>query len=142
MIAELADTVVFNDHGSTACGEAATVIPWNVYLYFGDKAILQNQFPSMKAWVDYIKKIDEANGATRLWTVSNHFGDWLSLDAPNASIMTGGTDTGFITSAYYCYSSELVAKAADILGKGDIANEYSQLATEIRKAIQDEYFSK
>jgi alpha-L-rhamnosidase len=132
----------FNMHGSTAWGEAATVIPWNVYLYYGDKAILENQLSSMKAWVDFIKKIDEAHGATRLWTVSNHFGDWLSLDAPDPRIMTGGTDTGFIASAYYCYSSELVAKAAKVLGEEDIASEYSQLATEIRQAIQDEYFSK
>lgn len=132
----------FNMHGSTAWGEAATVIPWNVYLYYGDKAILENQLVSMKAWVDYMKKMDEDHGATRLWTVSNHFGDWLSLDAPDPSMMTGGTDTGFIASAFYCYSSELVAKAAEVLGKECIANEYRQLASEIRKAIQDEYFSK
>ncbi|WP_168714384.1 alpha-L-rhamnosidase [Niallia nealsonii] len=132
----------FNMHGSTAWGEAATVIPWNVYLYFGDKAILENQLSSMKAWVDYIKNIDDANGSTRLWVINNHFGDWLSLDAPEPSIMTGGTDTGYIASAYYCYSSELVAKAATVLGKENMAKEYSELAAEIRKAIQDEYFSK
>ena len=132
----------FNMHGSTAWGEAATVIPWNVYLFYGDKAILENQLASMRAWVDYIKKIDDDHGATRLWTESNHFGDWLSLDSPDPEILTGGTDTGFIASAYYCYSSELVAKAATALGKEDMAKEYGRLEEEIRKAIQDEYFSK
>lgn len=132
----------FNGHGSTAWGEAATVIPWNVYLYYGDKAILKNQLASMKAWVDYIKNIDDEHGKTRLWTVSNHFGDWLSLDGPDSGAPTGGTDTGFIASAYYCYSSELVAKAAAALGEKKIEEEYRLLADEIRQAIQEEYFSR
>lgn len=41
--------------GSTAWGEAATIIPWNVYLHYGDKEILVRQYDSMKAWVDYMR---------------------------------------------------------------------------------------
>ncbi|WP_160720498.1 family 78 glycoside hydrolase catalytic domain [Bacillus sp. USDA818B3_A] len=127
--------------GSSAWGEAATVIPWNVYLHYGDKAILEQQFESMKGWVDFIKRADDASGAKRLWTTGFHFGDWLALDGEDPKSPMGGTETAFISSAYYCYSSMLVAKAAKVLGKEEIASEYEQLSNEVRVAIQGEYFT-
>lgn len=128
--------------GSTVWGEAATVIPWNVYLHSGDKGILENQFESMKAWVDYMREADEADGGKRLWTRGFHYGDWLALDNyahPDSSF--GGTDPHFIASAYYFYSASLVSKAARVLGKEDCEKEYGKLADEIRRAVQNEYFS-
>lgn len=128
--------------GSSAWGDAATIIPWNVYLQYGDKKILEQQFESMKGWVDYIKKADDNSGSKRLWTTGFHFGDWLALDGDNPSMPTGGTDIAFISSAYYCYSSMIVAKAAKVLGKEELAKEYEELSNEVREAIRDEYFSK
>lgn len=131
-----------NGGGSSAWGDAATIIPWNVYLHYGDKAILEQQFDSMKAWVDYIKRADEESGSKRLWTTGFHFGDWLALDGENPNFPTGGTEVSFISSAYYCYSAGLVAKAAKVLGMEDVSNEYENLSNEVRTAIQDEYFTK
>ncbi|WP_462409553.1 glycoside hydrolase family 78 protein [Neobacillus sp. Marseille-QA0830] len=127
--------------GSSAWGEAATVIPWNVYLHYGDKAILEQQFESMKGWVDYIKRADDASSAKRLWTTGFHFGDWLALDGDDPHSPMGGTETAFISSAYYGYSSMLVAKAAKVLGKEEMAREYEELSNEVRAAIQAEYFT-
>ncbi|EKC70090.1 protein containing Bacterial alpha-L-rhamnosidase domain protein, partial [human gut metagenome] len=42
-------------------GDAACIIPWNLYLFYGDKSILEDQFVSMKSWVDYITKVDGDN---------------------------------------------------------------------------------
>jgi alpha-L-rhamnosidase len=127
--------------GSSAWGEAATVIPWNVYLHYGDKAILEQQFESMKSWVDFIQRADEASGAKRLWTTGFHFGDWLALDGDDPNSPMGGTETAFISSAYYSYSSMLVAKAARVIGKEEIAKKYEKLSNEVRAAIQEEYFT-
>jgi alpha-L-rhamnosidase len=96
----------------------------------------------MKAWVDYIKKADDESGAKRLWTTGFHFGDWLALDGEDPSMPTGGTEESFIASAYYCYSSRLVSKAAKVIGKEALAEEYENLSNEVREAIRDEYFSK
>ena len=128
--------------GSSAWGDAATIIPWNVYLQYGDKKILAQQFESMKAWVDFIKTADDNSGGKRLWTTGFHFGDWLALDGTDPNFPTGGTDIPFISSAYYCYSSRIVAKAAKVLGKEDIGKQYEDLSNAIREAIRDEYFSK
>lgn len=128
--------------GSSAWADAATIIPWNVYLHYGDKSILEQQFESMKGWVDYIIRADEASGGRRLWTVGFHFGDWLALDGSNPDSPMGGTDTDFIASAYYAYSSRLVAKAAKILGREEQAAYYERVSEEVKKAIEDEFFTK
>lgn len=128
--------------GSSAWADAATIIPWNVYLHYGDKAILEQQFESMKSWTDYIIRADEESGRRRLWTVGFQFGDWLALDGSNPDSPMGGTDTDFIASAYYCYSSRLTAKAAKVLGKNELADYYGRISEEVKAAIEDEFFSK
>jgi alpha-L-rhamnosidase len=127
---------------STAWGDVATILPWNVYEFYGDSDILEQQFESMRAWVDYIKGVDDASGGKRLWTEGVHFGDWLSLDTPlYTDVRKGGTPHDFIASAFYCYSAGLVAKVANLLGKAEQANAYRQLSEEVKMALQDEYFT-
>lgn len=128
--------------GSSAWGDVATIMPWNVYEFSGDIAILEQQFESMRAWVDYIKGVDEASGGRRLWMEGFHFGDWLALDGgDDPDARKGGTPDDFIASAFYCYSTSLVARAAAQLGKTEQAAAYGQLAAEIKAAIQKEYFT-
>ncbi|MCD7918415.1 MAG: glycoside hydrolase family 78 protein, partial [Clostridiales bacterium] len=139
----------------TACvwGDAAVIIPWNLYLFYGDERILQEQYDSMKGWVEYIRRTD---GDNRHWqggaqprkcrsTAKEvfHFGDWLALDHPNPKPeqCMGGTDEGYIAYVYYARSAELVAKAAAVLGYREDAERYAALSRRIREDIQQEYFS-
>jgi alpha-L-rhamnosidase len=126
---------------SSAWGDAATIIPWNVYEFYGDQSILEQQFESMCAWVEYIKKTDDENGSKRLWTTGFHFGDWLALDGGDPNSPAGGTPEDFISSVYYFYSAQLTARAAAVLGKAVLAARYGTLAEEIKAAIQKEYFT-
>lgn len=129
------------NHGSAAWGDAATVIPWTLYLHYGDIELLRQQFNTMRDWVDYIYRIDESTGGTRLWQSGFHFGDWLALDGEDPQSPMGGTDSFYVASAYYCYSARLVAQAAAALGYADTAAEYFKLVEEIKAAIKDEYFT-
>jgi alpha-L-rhamnosidase len=125
-------------HGSSAWGDAATVIPWNIYTFYGDVALLALHYPNMKLWVDYIRTQD--NGS-HLWQTGFHFGDWLALDGPKPDSCLGGTDVYFVASAYYYLSAKLLAKAAHVLGEKEDAAVYKALAKEIRNAMQCEYFT-
>ncbi len=127
--------------GSSAWGDVATILPWNVYQFYGDKSILEAQFESMRAWVDFIKNIDESSGGKRLWTTGFHFGDWLALDGNDPDSPMGGTPEDFIASAYYYYSTRLTARAAAVLGQEELAQRYAALADEIKAAVQQEYFT-
>lgn len=126
---------------STAWADAATVIPWNVYLHYGDKNILRHQYLSMKGWVDYMKREDDADGAKRLWTTGKHYADWLALDGNYPGGVYGATDPHLIASAYYYYSTSIVAKAAGLLEKEEDAKAYEKLAGEIYEAFVKEYFT-
>ena len=130
------------EHGSCAWGDAATVIPWTLYTFFGDKELLARQFENMTAWTDYIHAQDEARcGGSRLWTCGFHFADWLALDNPDKDSCFGGTDPYFVASAYYYLSASLTAKAAAVLGREAERLRYERLALEVRDAIRREYFT-
>lgn len=127
---------------STACvwGDAACIIPWNLYLFYGDKSILEDQFESMKSWVDYVRKVDGDNHG---WRYVFHYGDWLALDNPNLGSETvmGGTDEEFIANLYYAISAGLVAKAAAVIGKKAEQEEYQKLSDEQLDVVKKEYYS-
>jgi alpha-L-rhamnosidase len=129
--------------GSTAWGDVATILPWNLYEFYGDVSVLEAQFESMRAWVDFIRHKDDSSGGKRLWTEGVHFGDWLALDVTisDPTSRKGGTPEDFIASAFYCYSAQLVAKAAAVLSNTEQADAYARLSAEVKAAIQKEYFT-
>ena len=126
--------------GSCAWADAACVIPWTSYLFYGDKEALSKAYDNMRSWVEWIRRTDESTGGRRLWTVGFHFADWLALDSKNNDVM-GGTDPYFIASAYYYYSTSLLVKAARTLGYTRDEARYGQLLTEIFEALKNEYFT-
>ena len=127
---------------STACvwGDAACIIPWNLYLFYGDQSILEDQFESMKSWVDYVRRVDGDNHG---WRYVFHYGDWLALDNLNqtAEQVMGGTDEEFIANLYYAVSAGLVADAAKVLGKEAEEQEYRKLSREQFDIVKKEYYS-
>ena len=127
---------------STACvwGDAACIMPWNLYLFYGDKSILEDQYDSMKSWVEYIRKVDGNNSG---WRYVFHYGDWLALDnpQPGPEQVMGGTDEEFIANLYYAVSAGLVAKAALLLGKAEDADRYQRLSDEQFDLVKKEYYS-
>ena len=127
---------------STACvwGDAACIIPWNLYLFYGDQSILEDQFESMKSWVDYVRRVDGDNHG---WRYVFHYGDWLALDNLNqtAEQVMGGTDEEFIANLYYAVSAGLVADSAKVLGKEAEEQEYRKLSREQFDIVKKEYYS-
>ncbi len=130
------DVLTKGEGGSTAWADASVIVPWTTYLAYGDKRILEVQYPSMKGWVEYMKSRAEDDN---LWTGDVHFGDWLAF-ATNRSDYTGATtEKDLIATAYYSYSSGLLAKIAAIIGNNEDAKKYAQLSGDIKKAFQKEF---
>ncbi|MBB6693484.1 family 78 glycoside hydrolase catalytic domain [Cohnella xylanilytica] len=122
-------------YNSAAWGDAATIVPWTVYLSYGDKRILEDQYDSMKGWVEFIRRQGDNE---YLWDTGFHFADWLALDAKPGAYM-GATDMHYVATAYYAYSTSIVRKAAEILGKTEDAKRYAELYEGIVRAFHDEY---
>lgn len=122
--------------GSTGWADVATIIPWNMYLAYGDKRILEDQYASMKAWVNYMQQQSNNN----LWNTGFHFGDWLfySLndDTDGSSAIT---NKYLIAQCFYGYSTQLLINAANVLGKKDDVDYYTALLDKIKEAYLKEY---
>ena len=92
----------------------ATIIPYQMYLTYGNKDILKKHYSCMKKYVDYITKSTKTK---YLWAGCTQFGDWLGLDAPAGSYM-GSSNEDFIASVFYANSVEILCKVGKLLGKG------------------------
>jgi alpha-L-rhamnosidase len=115
--------------------DVATIAPWNIYLAYNDKQVLQQQYSSMKAWVGYI----QAHSRNFLWDTGNHFGDWLFYAGTNYEDGAALTDKNLIAQAFYAHSTQLLINAAQILGHSDDVQTYTQLLYNIKKAFNSEY---
>ncbi|WP_121357202.1 alpha-L-rhamnosidase [Flavisolibacter nicotianae] len=122
--------------GSAGWADVATVVPWTVYLAYGDRKVLGNQYSSMKAWVGFMQN----NSTNDLWNKGFHFGDWLFYrpedDNDGRSAIT---DKYLIAQAFYAYSTQLLINAATVLGKQEDVATYSALLQRIKDAFLKEY---
>jgi alpha-L-rhamnosidase len=123
---------------SAAAGwaDVATVVPWTVYLSYGDRRVLEEQYPSMKAWVEYMRR---QAGDSFLWNNGFTFGDWLAFATTDADYPGATTDKDLIETAYFARSTDLLRGAAEVLGKKDDAEFYAALLDHIRGAFQKEF---
>lgn len=118
---------------SAAWGDVACVVPWELYLAYGNRSDLKRSFPVMKKWVEYMH---HAGSAEFLWLGGMHYGDWLAMDAGEDSYV-GATSNDLIASAFFAYSTSLLIKAGDVLGMD--MTEYRTLYGNVRAAFRD-YF--
>lgn len=125
------------DHSASAgWADAATVVPWTVYLCYGDTRILEQQYGSMQAWVDYITR---QAGKDRLWTQDATFGDWLAFSTDRSDYPGATTEKDLIRQAYFAHSIDLLVRTAKILGKTHDAQRYSDLLQKVRKVFNNEF---
>lgn len=131
--------ILANQEAAAAWSDAATVIPWTVYQMFGDRRVLEDQYESMKGYVDYIERHCSENG---LWQTGYQYGDWLALDKEESADRTGATDKYLVANAYYAYSTDIVRKAAQVLGFQEDEEKYDKLYQRIVKLFDEEYITR
>ncbi len=133
IIGHVIPDVLQDPNSSAAWGDAATICPWEMYLAYGDKQVLADNFDMMCKWLEYPKSVTKDE---YLWTGSVHFGDWLGLDSPNGT-GRGATREDFIASAFHAHSVALVIAAGKVLGKDVSAYEayHAKVVEAFRKAF-------
>lgn len=123
---------------SAGWGDVAVIVPWTMYQVYGDRELLETQYPSMKAWVEYIRG---KAGDSYIWKGGSKYGDWLFYHPPvnNHSEPDGFTEHDFISTAFYAYSATLLANAARELGKTEDEKFYTDLFNKVRNVFIHEY---
>ncbi|MGK5683909.1 family 78 glycoside hydrolase catalytic domain [Actinoplanes sp. URMC 104] len=140
--------------GSAGWGDAAVLVPWELWRAYGDRAVLERQYDSMVRWVGYAataartrRHPDRAAARPRaaaheqyLWDTGGHFGEWLEpgeTPRPDPS-----ADHGIVATAYLARSAHLLGRIAALLGRTEDAARHRALAAAVRDAWQREYLAE
>ena len=125
---------------SAGWGDVAVIAPWTMYTVYGDKGLLERQYPSMKAYVEYMRN---KAGDSLIWKNGSVFGDWLFFQPRETqqTVPGGYTNHDYIATAFYAYSTSLLQKSAEALGKKEDAVFYKNLFNKIKDNFIQEYFT-
>lgn len=146
---------------STGWGDAAAWLPFIIYLCYGDRQILENQYDTARKWADYqltcARKhnpiyegqpqyniyTDGVLDADYIYDTNFHFGEWLEpipaegqtdlMTMIQLAIQNGNP---LVATAYMCRSCDNVSAMAKVLGKTDEAEHYDNYAKKIRKVYE------
>ena len=151
---------------SVGWGDSAVWIPYQMYLMYGDQAMLEAQYSTARRWVEYsLRSMKEPNPlyADKPWVQQGdgewiydtkfHYGEWNEPLPPAPEVIelfkAGGTAADYVShmakygkpevaTAYTKRSCDNLAHMARIIGKTEDAQKYAALAARI-KAAYDKY---
>jgi alpha-L-rhamnosidase len=109
-----------------AWDSAFLIIPYYQYVYYGDPEGFRRHYSGMKRYVDYLTS--RANDGI----VSMGLNDWSPWQTK--------TEAGITDTAYYYVDAQIVALAAQLLGKPDDARQYQDLAARIKKSFNTRFY--
>jgi alpha-L-rhamnosidase len=82
---------VADANGSAGWGDAAVIVPWEIYRAYGDERLLAEIWPTMVSWLDFVERNavecrrpdrvarspEPAPHERYLWDTGFHWGEWL-----------------------------------------------------------------
>lgn len=133
----VAPDVLKNDAVSSGWGDAAVIIPWDIYMRTGDKSVLLENYQMMKDWVAH-----HHNEAEDYISNMNSFGDWLQPYQAKESKKRGDTSKNLIGTAFFGHAAHLTSKAAAILNQPEDKEKYQNLYRTVADAFENEFFDE
>ena len=110
-----------------AWGSAYPLFVLYMYQRYGDRRILEEHFDGIRRWTDFL-----TSRATDGIVSFSKYGDWVPIET---------TPGPLVSTFYYYWSADIVARVAAILGKPEEAERYRNLAADIRSAFHKKFFN-
>ena len=115
------------DFGTAWC-DAGVIVPWTIYKAYGDTRIIERCWEPMTKFIKWRQSESKGNlGVVH----GNEWGDWLALKEK--------TPLDYIDTAYFAYSTHLMAEMAEAIGKTRDAASYRELFDKIKAAFNEKY---
>lgn len=114
--------------GGTLWGSAGITVPWEMYLQYGDEAILADMYDAMSSYMDFLKSTKNGQGIVQ----DGPLGDWLG---PENSM----NESACLWQCYYVYDLDILRKTARILGKEADEKKFADEYEAARAAFFDVY---
>ena len=129
-----------NTEFSPAWSDAGVIVPWRAYLNYADTGMLEEHYESCRRWLEFVR----ANNPDLVWRKlrGGDQGDWLNGDMTELQDFPRGISAvpkELFATAFFAHSTAIVARMAGVLGRGDDAREYEELAQRIKAAFNREF---
>lgn len=99
------------EQGNAAWADAGIIIPWRLYTFYRNQALLKRLYPAMCRYAEFLVEHAEDDVYSRA-----DYGDWLNIDED--------TPRNVLGTAYAAYDMTLMAQAAAVLGYRADAKRY------------------
>jgi len=133
--------------GGPMWGGFVVTLPWQMYLQYGDKGVLETNYSMIQKWLRYLDSettddllLDHKSHAMRM-QMWNFLGDWLTPRGSFGGASADPRPAQLINSIHYVYQLELASRIATVLGKEQDASKYSSRAAAISKAIHQRFYN-
>ena len=110
-----------------AWGSAYPLFVWYMYEYYGDRRVLEEHYSGIKAWADFLRGKSE-DGIVKY----SYYGDWVPVEKTPGSL---------VSTFYYYWSVDIVARVATLLDKTEDAENYRRLAASVKEAFHRRFFN-
>ena len=116
-----------NGPADPAWGSAYPLILWYMWEQYGDRGLVEQHFEGIRAWADFLTSKSEGGILNFV-----KFGDWVATEK---------TPGNLVSTAYWYWSADIVAKTAAILGRPAEAEKYRKLCEEIKTAFHRKFWN-
>ncbi|HEX3373114.1 MAG TPA: family 78 glycoside hydrolase catalytic domain, partial [Edaphobacter sp.] len=115
--------------GAPGWADAGILVPYATWLQYGDKTLLENSWPNMQRYMDFI--LESNPDYLRRNKLGNNYGDWLAPDQ--------NTPKDLIATAYWAIIARDMREMSLALGHKDDAEKYQTLYNNIAEAYRKQY---
>lgn len=132
--------------GCGGWGDAAVIVPWEMYMAYGNISVLEDNYEMMKAWVDYQNSEERRNNGIRTVDGKKVFDmsdisetGYIQVQQSRGDHLAYDKSTPFIycATAYAAYSALLLSKIAGVLSKEDDKKKYFKIFEKIKKSFNE-----
>jgi alpha-L-rhamnosidase len=136
----------YNGGGGPMWSSTLVHLPWLTYLYYGDPKAMEENYPAIRRWMNFLATNCQSNvlqwfpGPKNIVQPEWSFlGDWVypgHHQAPNGH----DRETLFMNNCYYLYTLKTAARIAQALGHTGDAERFRSQADAAAAAIQEAFW--
>lgn len=142
----ITDTAPFRRYGTRPADPVSSsflLAPWNIYVHYGDKKILEENYEPIKRWVGFLLK----NSDDYIVRYSQ-MGDWAGpimgtdIDSSGGGAISTITPTVLMATGYLYYNCVIVSKMAEVLGRKEDMEHYLELSKKVADSFEKKFFNE
>ncbi len=108
--------------------DAGVILVWELYQQYGDAELIRENLDAMCRYVDHL--VDTSEDYVR---TEHHYGDHNAIS---------GLDDDIANTAQCAYVARLLAKMSADIGENEIANKYTMIYNQYKRAWQEHYINE